>query len=92
MDADGLSVFDSSRIDSQPCIEDSKRCFGLATLHVGSLRDLGLSVIRDPDDYRKVLIVDMPYENPNDADQEALLDRVAGTARIALRCNHRRRE
>jgi len=37
MDSDGLSVFDSYRIHRQACIETSNRCYGVATLHVGTL-------------------------------------------------------
>lgn len=86
MDDDGLSVYDSFHIEAQACIEDHLSCHGLATLHVGTLRDLGLTVIRDPDDHRKLLIVDMPFENPNDVNAEALLDAVANSARIHTRC------
>lgn len=70
-------------------IRENRRCFGVATLHVGTMRDMGLSVIWDPADSRKVLIVDMPLENPNDASQEELLDRVALSARIAIKCDYR---
>src|ERR1700674_4646126 len=76
-DDDGLSAFDASRIDLQACIEDHRRCFGVATLHLGTLRDQGLTVIRDPADDRKLLITDMPLENPGSAEDEALLDAVA---------------
>jgi len=85
-DDDGLSVFDSHRIERQACIENELSCYGIATLHVGSIRNLGMTVIRDPTDERKLLIPDMPLENPNNARLEALLDSVAETARIAVRC------
>ena len=91
-DADGLSVFDSYRIGSQACIETCNSCEGIATLHVGTLLDHGLTVIRDPEDFRKILIKNMPFENPNDAAQERLLDSVAESARIAVRCRHRRKK
>ena len=92
MDQDGLSVFDSLHMNVQACTEDegTKSGHGLASLHVGTLRDLGLTVIRDPEDYRKILIVNIPFENPNDKDQEALLDAVADSAKIALRQRWRR--
>jgi hypothetical protein len=60
-------------------------CHGVVTLHVGTLRNMGLAVIRDPENNRKLLIPNMPLENPNDKVQEALLDSVADTARIAER-------
>jgi hypothetical protein len=90
MDSDGLSVFDSYRINQQACIESINSCFGLATLHVGTLLDQGLNVIRDPQDTRKILITNAPWENPNDPDQERLADTIAESARIALRCKHKR--
>jgi hypothetical protein len=86
MDSDGLSVYDSYHINVQACIEDTLSCHGVATLHVGTVRAMGLTVIRDPDDYRKILITNIPFQNPNDAAQEALLDAVADKARIATRC------
>lgn len=89
-DDDGLSVFDSYHIELWPCIKKESSCHGVATLHAGTLRDLGLSVIRDPGDYRKLLITDMPLENPENANQEALLDAVARSARIATRCKWKR--
>jgi hypothetical protein len=84
-DNDGLSVYDSFRIQKQACMEDSESCHGLVTLHVGTLRDLGLNVIRDPSDNRKILITDMPFTNPDDERQETLLESVARSARIEVR-------
>jgi hypothetical protein len=46
---------------------------------------MGLEVIRDPQDYRKVLVTNMPFEEPEDPDMERLLDAVAGSARIHTR-------
>jgi hypothetical protein len=71
-------------------MEDSLSCHGLATLHVGTLRNHGLNVIRDPQDTRKILITDMPLENPNDERQETLVEAVANTARIKLRYTWKR--
>ncbi|MGI9073198.1 MAG: hypothetical protein ACR2JB_18235 [Bryobacteraceae bacterium] len=84
-DEDGLSVYDSFRIDRQACIEDCNSCQGLATLHVGTLRNLDLNVVRDAEDYRKILVTNMPLENPNDPQQELLAETVARSAKIALR-------
>jgi hypothetical protein len=84
-DDDGLSLYDSFRVQRQECIEDSNSCYGLATLHVGTLRNLGLNVIRDPKDVRKLLVPNMPLTNPGNADEEALLESVARSARIAAR-------
>jgi hypothetical protein len=84
-DDDGLSVFDSFHVDPAACLQSGKSGYGVASLHVGTLRDLGLRVVRDDTDQRKLLIVDLPLENPNDAVQERLLDAVADTARIVCR-------
>jgi len=92
MDADGLSLYDSFHIEARQCIEQELSCHGLVTLHVGTLRALGLNAIRDPEDYRKVLITNMPFMNPNDADEERLLDAVADSARIHTHCKWRKPE
>lgn len=89
-DDDGLSVYDTFRIQRQACIEDCSSCFGLATLRVGTLRNLGLTVIRDHTDERKILVTDMPLNNPNEAAQEALLEAVARSARIVARYKWKR--
>lgn len=89
-DDDGLSVYDSFRIERRACIESELSCHGIVTLHAGTIRALGLTVIRDPSDDRKILISNMPLENPGDAAQEALLDAVADTARIVEKCRWRR--
>jgi hypothetical protein len=91
-DDDGLSVYDSFRIHRQECMEDSNTCYGLATLHVGTLRDLGLTVIRDPEDERKILIPDMPLTNPGSEREETLLESVARSARIPVRYKWQRPE
>src|SRR5437773_5192787 len=54
IDVDGLSVFDSYRISQQDCIESTRSCHGIGTLHVGRLLNLGLTIIRDPRDSRKI--------------------------------------
>jgi hypothetical protein len=92
MDEDGLSVFDASRIGIPECVESGSRCYGLATLHVGSLRDKGFTVIRDPEFPQKCLITDAPFENPNDAAQEDRLDQLTAMARIKHRCKYKRKK
>jgi hypothetical protein len=84
-DDDGLSLFDSYHVTFDECIEAELSCYGAVSLHAGKLRALGLSVIRDPEDHRKMLVPDMPLTNPNDPVQEALLDAVAQSAKIVCR-------
>jgi hypothetical protein len=85
-DDDGLSLYDSFHIGPQECIEEELSCHGLATLHVGTLRDLGLEIIRDPENHRKVLVTNVPFTNPGTAEEEDLLDKIAQCARIHTRC------
>jgi len=47
---------------------------------------LGLNVIRDPNEHAKLLVIGLPLENPNNPDEEDLLERVAETARVAEIC------
>jgi hypothetical protein len=91
-DDDGLSVYDSFRIDRRVCIENELSCYGIATHHVGTLRKLGLIVIRDPNNYQKLLIPNMPLANPGTVEGEDLLEAVADTARIAERCRWKKPE
>jgi hypothetical protein len=89
-DQDGLSLFFRSRISAEESVHSFGRCYGLATVHVGKLRDHGLRVIPDPEDDRKVLIPNLPYENPGTKDEEKLVGNVAKTARICLKCDYKR--
>ena len=91
IDCDGLSVFDSYRITQEDCVQTVNRCYGIATLHVGTLLNHGLNVIRDPEDHRKILITNMPFENPGDANAERLCEIIAESARIAMRCRHKQK-
>jgi hypothetical protein len=61
-------------------------------LPVGTLRDEGFTVIRDPEFPQKCLITDAPFENPNDGAQEHRLDQLAAMARIKHRCNYKRKK
>lgn len=90
-DQDGLSVFRGDKITADECADQFGTCFGVVTVHAGTLRDLGLEIIADPEDDRKALITNLPFENPGDPAQEFLIGRVADSARVVLRCNKRRR-
>lgn len=80
-DVDGLSVFRADQIGIDECLCQLK-CFGAVSLHVGTLRDLGLEVIEDNADGRKALITNLPFENPGNAQEEKLAGDVARTSRI----------
>jgi hypothetical protein len=51
---------------------------------VGLLRDLGLEIIQDPEDAGKLLITNLPFENPHQAEAERLAGRVAAHARLVV--------
>src|SRR5437868_10025477 len=50
-DIDGLSVSIAAACSPEQCIAQFRACFGLATLHVGRIRNLGLDVIADTPDH-----------------------------------------
>ena len=55
---------------------------GVVSLHVGRLLDLGLVIAPDESDPSKVLITNLPYENPGTAEGEKLAGDVARMARV----------
>jgi len=81
-DEDGLSVSIASMTTPRECAQKFRECFGIASLHVGRLRDLGVQVEPDPDDETKALLVNLPYENPEEADMEKFASDVADSARL----------
>ncbi|MGI0085427.1 MAG: hypothetical protein ACREBQ_10130 [Nitrososphaerales archaeon] len=84
-DEDGLSLFRADKISPDDCIREFRRCFGVVSLHVGTLMDLGLTVIEDERDPRKLLVTNLPFENPGTALGEKLVGDVSDTARIVKR-------
>lgn len=81
-DVNGLSLFRTDRVSEYECADEFKKCYGMVTLHVGTLRDLGLIIEPDEVDNRKVLIKNLPFENPGNAAEETLVGDVADTARV----------
>ena len=81
-DEDGLSLFKALHIDPEACMAEFSRCYGIVSLHAGTLMDLGLELVDDNQDTRKVLVCNLPFENPNDALAEKLAGDVAKSARI----------
>lgn len=84
-DEDGLSLFRAEKISAEECMKEFGTCFGIVSLHSGRLKDLGLNIVLDDQDSRKVLVDNLPFENPGDADQEKLVGDVAVSARIVIR-------
>ena len=84
-DSDGLSVFKVDSCSAEEVIAEFNTCYGLATLHIGRLRDLGLRVVADPKNSRKVLITDLPLESDSSAHAQWLAEQAAKTAKIFSR-------
>ncbi len=87
-DEDGLSLFLADKISAEECRAEFKTCFGVVSLHVGTLLDLGITIVADAQDDRKVLATNLPFENPLNADEEKLAGDAAKTARVVLRSLH----
>jgi hypothetical protein len=89
-DSDGLSLAIAEATSPDRFVAGFRRCFGVASLHLGRLRDLGLDVVIDPDDNTKVLVKNLPFERPGDAAAERLAGDVAKQARVVTKCDHKR--
>lgn len=68
----GLSVRIASVCSPEQCAASFKNCYGVASLHVGRVRDLGLDVV--PDSPSHANIIGLPYRE----DDPALAERLAG--------------
>jgi hypothetical protein len=86
-DEDGLSLCLAAEIQPRTLVESFGRCFGVVSLHLGRLFDLGLEVVTDPLDDKKVLVKNLPFER--DPDGEKLAGDVAKLSRVVMTCNHR---
>lgn len=79
-DAAGLSV--NYNMAPTECYESLKKCYGVASLHVGKVRDMGLDVIADTDNHANV--VNLPYPADDEVQAEWLAGRLAKHARLVL--------
>ena len=68
----GLSVNLASACTPEQCAARFRNCYGVASLHVGRIRDLGLDVV--PDSPSHAQIIGLPYreDEPERAAQLAL--------------------
>lgn len=71
-DHDGLSVNIACRCTYDD-VQKHISCYGIALLIIGRIRDTGLDVEEDPEDYIHANIIDMPYQiiDPIEADRLA---------------------
>jgi hypothetical protein len=68
----GLSVNIAQVCSPERCAKPFKNCFGVASLHVGRVRDLGLDVVRDSRIHANITGL------PHRADELAEAERLAG--------------
>ncbi|MBD0263955.1 MAG: hypothetical protein ICV78_14865 [Tolypothrix sp. Co-bin9] len=76
----GLSVNIAASCSPQQCTEKFDKCFGVASLHVGRIRELGLDVVADKPDH--AYIKGLPYKEDNLAEAERLAGLLAKQSRI----------
>ena len=55
----------------QECADDFNKCYGVASLHVGRVRNLGLDVIPDEPNHANVTGLPHPADNPAEAERFA---------------------
>ena len=90
-DEDGLSLFRASKIEPIECAHSFNECFGVVSIDSRTLEAFGLVIVNDPEDDRKVLLQNVPYENPGDTQQEKLVGDIAEAATIIVKGEYRRR-
>jgi hypothetical protein len=71
----GLSVNIASVCTPEQCAARFQNCYGVASLQVGSIRQLGLDVI--PDSPSHANIIGLPYREDDSAKAERLADLLA---------------
>jgi hypothetical protein len=76
----GLSVNIAAICSPQKCAGKFDKCFGVASLHVGRIRELGLDVVADK--YDHAYIKGLPYKDDNLAEAERLAGLLAKQSRI----------
>jgi len=82
-DEDGISVFIASACPLEEARTLLARVKGIATLHTGRIRDLGLDVVPDPEDRRHAEIVGVPLSDEDLDGANYFADLLAEQARIA---------
>ncbi|MEH2407114.1 MAG: hypothetical protein V7K18_00845 [Nostoc sp.] len=76
----GLSVNIAAHCSPKQCAAKFNKCFALASLHVGRIRDLGLDVIQDSSDHAN--IIGLPDVNDDAVTAERLAGLLAKQSRI----------
>jgi hypothetical protein len=76
----GLSVNLASVCSPEQCAAKFRKCYGVASLHVGRVRDLGLEVEQDSPDHAN--ITGLPYRAEDPARAERLAGLLAKRSRL----------
>lgn len=76
----GLSVNIAAACSPEQCAKRFQKCFGVASLHVGRIRDVGLDVVRDSLDHAN--ITGLPYREDNRVEAERFAGLLAKQSRI----------
>jgi hypothetical protein len=76
----GLSVNIASACSPQQCAELFRKCYGIASLEIGRVRELGLDVEQDSPNHAN--IVGLPYQENNLAEAERLAGLLAKRSQI----------
>ena len=79
----GLSVNIAETCSPEQCANLFKNCFGVASLHVGRVRDLGLDVVRDSRTHAN--ITGLPHSTDDLAEAERLAGLLAKQSCIVWR-------
>jgi hypothetical protein len=77
-----LSVKIAEICTAEKCKSQFSPCFGVASLHVGRIRDIGLDVVADRDDHASIIGLPSKKHDPDRAEQ--LASKLAEQSRIVL--------
>jgi len=79
----GLSVRIASVCTPSECADRFRNCYGVVSLQVGSIRELGLDVVLDSQSHGQ--IVGLPYREDDRTTADRLADSLASLSQIVWR-------
>lgn len=80
VDEDGLSVNIAEATNLEEWVRSFNACYGVASLHVGRIRNLGLEVT--PDNPAHAVITGVPFRHENEAEAEFIAGELAKQSRL----------
>ena len=81
-DDQGLSVSLASKCSVEHVVSSFNKCFGVATLHVGHVKALGLEVLHAPPPDEHALIVNVPHLTNDRTEAERFAGLLARQSRV----------